>query len=143
MALDPVDLIRRFEPILYFHKAERFFPSDAKRYLEHCALWRVQGVPRDSKARWGGTSSRTFPHFPMIFRGKIIAASGELPVVSEAEDGMKGAFLGDSPFVLDSEDEERFVDLFGWIGGNAVDGTSANRYANLDGVFASYQGAVR
>ena len=26
-------LIRRFEPVLYLHKDERFFPSDAKRYI--------------------------------------------------------------------------------------------------------------
>jgi hypothetical protein len=38
MALDPVDVIRRFEPILYFHRDERFFPSDAKCYMQRCAL---------------------------------------------------------------------------------------------------------
>ncbi len=37
---DLIKLVRRFEPILYFHKDERFFPSDAKRYIEHSALWK-------------------------------------------------------------------------------------------------------
>jgi hypothetical protein len=43
-----IKLIRDFEPILFFHGgdanvgAERFFPSDAKRYVEHCALWKAR-----------------------------------------------------------------------------------------------------
>ena len=81
MALDPIDVIRRFEPILYFHRDERFFPSDAKRYMERCALWDVNGSPRDSKVRWGGTSAATFPHRPRIPRGKLIVGKDELPVV--------------------------------------------------------------
>src|SRR4051812_13014518 len=89
MALDPVDVIRRFEPILYFHRDETLFPSDAKRYLERCALWDVNGGPRDDRARWGGASPRTFPHFPRIPRGKLIAAEGEDPVVGES-----GLFIG-------------------------------------------------
>ena len=38
--LDVESLARRFAPILYCHRAEKFFPSDAKRYVEHTALWR-------------------------------------------------------------------------------------------------------
>jgi hypothetical protein len=33
-----MDLVRRFEPILYFHPEEKFFPCDAKSYIEHSAL---------------------------------------------------------------------------------------------------------
>src|SRR5271165_2687119 len=77
MAIDPGDLIRRFEPFLFFHAEERFFPSDAKRYMEHCALWDAEGVVRDNKANWGGMSPRTFPHFPLIPRGQIAAVADE------------------------------------------------------------------
>ena len=41
-AADALELAKRFEPILYFHAAEKFFPSNAKRYIEMCALWRAQ-----------------------------------------------------------------------------------------------------
>lgn len=140
MSLDPIDLIRRFEPILYFHQDERFFPSNAKLYLEHCALWRALGPPFDSKARWGGTSSRTFPHFPMVRRGKITASVDEVPLASEASDGVKGSFIGSAAFTVDTADEERFLDLIGWIGGAAVDDTSANAHANLDAIFNAYSG---
>src|SRR5262245_7205870 len=142
MALDPIDVIRRFEPILYFHTAERFFPSDAKRYLERCALWYVNGSPRDSKARWGGTSPRTLPHAPRIARGKLVATKGEAPLVPQSADGAPGVFIGEpnALHLLDTADGERFLDLPGWIGGDAVDRASANRHADLDEIAARYNG---
>ena len=139
MALDPVDVIRRFEPILYFHRDETLFPSDAKRYLERCALWDVNGGPRDDRARWGGASTRTFPHFPRIPRGKLIAAEGEDPVVGES-----GLFIGQpglaALILLDNADGERFLDLAGWTDGFAVDEASKNRCADLSGIEALYAG---
>src|SRR5262249_56665627 len=77
MAIDPghVALVRRFAPILYFHRGENFFPSDAKRYLEHCALWRAQ-PPFDDKNSWGGIGS-PFPRAPLVEAGKIAALAGE------------------------------------------------------------------
>ena len=48
---DPEILARRFEPVLFFHTAERFFPSDAKRYVEQCALWKAL-TPFDAKGSW-------------------------------------------------------------------------------------------
>ena len=53
---DPEALAKRFEPILFFHPQERFFPSDAKRYLETCALWQAE-APFDQKGSWGGKAS--------------------------------------------------------------------------------------
>jgi hypothetical protein len=150
MALDPIDVIRRFEPILYFHRDERFFPSDAKRYMERCALWDVIGTPRDSKARWGGTSSRTFPHFPRISRGKLVVAKDEPPVVPESADGIKGTFIGDpqqaAVILLDNEDAERFLDPAGWMAGtdpagyigNAVNAATETRYAHTDFLAVAY-----
>ena len=43
-----LQLIRDYEPILFFHPEERFFPSDAKRYLEKCALWKAS-APFENK----------------------------------------------------------------------------------------------
>jgi hypothetical protein len=144
MALDPIDVIRRFEPILYFHSAERFFPSDAKRYMERCALWDVIGTPRDSKARWHGTSPRTFPHPPLIARGKLVVVKDEPPVVPQSAGGVAGTFIGDpataAQNLLDDADNERFLDPTGWIGGDTVDAESANRYADLDELAGRYSG---
>ncbi len=41
MAVDALALARRFEPVLHFHPQERFFPCDAKRYVESAPC----GVP--------------------------------------------------------------------------------------------------
>ena len=72
MAILPehVDLVRRFEPILYFNRLNPFFPSDAKRYVEHCALWRAV-VPFDAKDSWGAAPGTPFPRTPRIAHGKI------------------------------------------------------------------------
>jgi hypothetical protein len=143
MADDTIDLIRRFEPVLYFHKDERFFPSDAKRYLEHCALWDAKGPPFDDKAKWGGTSPRTFPHFPRIARGKLVVLDGEPPVVPPAPDGSDpGKYIGESGIVflnlLDTSDEERFLDPAGWVNGDKVDANSANRFAAVNNLGNDY-----
>jgi hypothetical protein len=56
---EQIKLIRDFEPVLLFQgtgpsgePAERFFPSDAKRYLENCALWNA-AAPFATRANWG------------------------------------------------------------------------------------------
>ncbi len=49
---DITALAKRFEPILYFHAAEKLFPSNAKRYIEMCALWKAQS-PFDVKELLG------------------------------------------------------------------------------------------
>jgi len=64
MALDFNDLIRAFEPILYFAQGERFFPSDCKRYLERCALWNAV-LPFDDHNSWHKSGPGSFPK-PLI-----------------------------------------------------------------------------
>ena len=34
-----LEILRKFEPILYFTAGERFFPIDVERYLAECSLW--------------------------------------------------------------------------------------------------------
>ena len=78
-------LIRRFEPVLYFHMRERFFPSDAKRYVEHAALW-ASRMAFDDKNNWGGMPGDAFPRQPMVPAGTLAAAAGEA-----------GDYLGNRP----------------------------------------------
>ena len=49
-------LVNRFEPVLFF-TLEKFFPSDAKRYIEHAALWTAQD-PDDDRNGWGRQAGR-------------------------------------------------------------------------------------
>jgi hypothetical protein len=91
-ALDVESLARRFEPILYFHRGEKFFPSDAKRYVEHAALWRSL-FPIDQKGSWGAG--------PLIAQGSISALPAEA-----------GTFLGTQ--ILYEPSELRFLELAGW-----------------------------
>jgi hypothetical protein len=65
---EQLQLIKDFEPVLFFHggdatvQEERFFPSDAKRYLERCALWKASG-PFLTLSDWGNT--------PVVEAGKL------------------------------------------------------------------------
>lgn len=95
-------LAKRFEPILFFHPQERFFPSDAKRYLESCALWQAE-APFDQKGSWGGTAA-PFPRQPLIAKGGMAAIPNE-----------PGVLLGSAPnHMIDSPTEERFLELAAW-----------------------------
>jgi hypothetical protein len=137
MAIDPFHVVqvRKYEPILYFSPGEAFFPSDAKRYLEQCALWRAS-PPLDDKQTWGMGAPGAFPRQPMIPYGKIAALS------SEVRPG--DTFLGASPFLTSTDGDNRFLDLAGWFtpvgpGTNlaalnqarTVTATSENRFASL------------
>lgn len=152
MANDVIQLARRFEPILHFHPQERFFPSDAKRYIEHCALWKAAS-PFDKKESWGLTIG-SFPRRPMIERKKI-AASNQTGEVRQGD-----RFLGeqrgpnDFPFLVNNNREQRFFELAGWkipagftengeppiVGNNepGVTGTSMNRFSDRDEVERLY-----
>lgn len=123
-----VPLVRRFEPILYFHPDEVFYPADAKRYVERCALWKAE-KPFDDKASWGGKNEH-FPRHPAIEHGKVAALK------SEVRSG--DTFLAD-PAALAGENEELFLELAGWSAGSSradlssVDDSTPNRFANLVG----------
>jgi hypothetical protein len=126
----PEILSRRFEPILFFHKDETFFPSDAKRYLEQSALWRAEN-PVDQKDSWGGKGS-PFPRQPLIQHGSIAALPGE-----------PGTFLGSSPNLIHVDGEVRFLELDGWRDKTnspqpGVTQTSQNPYANREFVAKAY-----
>ena len=123
MAIDnAADLIRRFEPILFFHPDERFFPSDAKRYVENSQVWTVNGAKHDDKHFWGGSNPGNFPRHPLF-----------TPPISVA-DGEPGANLNAKLNGV----EELFLDMTGWRDGPDVTEGSANEYTNLDGVAARY-----
>jgi hypothetical protein len=131
----PEDLARRFEPILYFHEAEQDFPSDPKRYLEQCALWRAES-PRNKKQSWGGKGN-PFPRAPLIEHGKIAARQNET--------GPGQSFLGATGmgFLTQSASETRFLELGGWRNkaGNAepeVTEASENAFANRQSVRDQY-----
>ncbi|MCZ2113425.1 MAG: hypothetical protein LC131_06270 [Anaerolineae bacterium] len=39
--MNDLDLLRRFEPIIYFTSGEMFFPRAVDEYVRHCSLWEV------------------------------------------------------------------------------------------------------
>jgi hypothetical protein len=126
---DPETLARQFEPILFFHPDERFYPADAKHYVEQCALWRAQ-APFDVKDSWGGKGA-PFDRAPIIDYGKISALAGE-----------PGTPLGPASLV-DNEGEERFFDFKGWKDASGtpqpkVTATSKNSYSNRDAIDTQY-----
>src|SRR4029079_3865965 len=76
-----------------------FLPSNAKRYIEACALWKAE-APFDKKESWGGIGA-PFPRSPIVAKGSLSAVKTE-----------PGTFLGDN--LLDTPIEERFLELKGW-----------------------------
>jgi hypothetical protein len=123
--VDPVEnLIRTFEPILFFDNDERSFPSDAKRFVEHSALWQATS-PFDDKKSWGAS--------PRVAAGGLSASIGE-----------PGAFLGTEANAPGVNPEELFLEFGGWLDktGTAqptVTATSAHPYANRDKIQDSYE----
>ena len=129
---DAETLARQFEPVLFFSANERFFPADAKRYVEQCALWRAQ-APFDVKDSWGGKGN-PFPRAPIIDYGNISALAGE-----------PGTPLGPANLV-DNEGEERFFDFKGWMDAARtpepkVTATSKNTFSNRDAIDTAYNKA--
>ena len=138
MAEDVIELVRRFEPILHLHTGEQFYPCDAKRYLEHCALWKAER-PFNEKNSWGG-KIKLFPRQPMIAHQKIAASNDEV----QLGDTYLGEQQGSSfPFITDTANETRFLELAGWTRFDpevieGVEESSENRYASLRGVSDLY-----
>ncbi|MFZ1985351.1 MAG: hypothetical protein WAU91_13115 [Desulfatitalea sp.] len=135
MADEVIDLVRRFEPILIFHHLEQSIPSDAKRYIERCALWKAER-PFDQKDSWGG-KGHPFNRKPLIARGKIAASNtpGEIRTGDIYLGAQQGSVF---PFLIDNG-EQHFLELAGWKDSADITETSENRYANRDKVEELYR----
>lgn len=97
--------------------AERFFPSDAKRYLENAALWEAR-APFMTRPDWGT---------PVVELGKLGAIENEAPVfIGQKDSGGQFQFLRTPPNL------ECFLEPSGW--------KSADHYADLDRLAARYAG---
>ncbi|MCV7155043.1 hypothetical protein [Mycolicibacterium pyrenivorans] len=100
---DPKEVLaRRFEPVLFFHPDEAFFPSDAKRYVEAAQLWTAT-APFDSAGRWGGPPGTPFPRQPEVPAGQLRGLATE-----------GGTYLGDPTLLAAGPNDERFLALGGW-----------------------------
>jgi hypothetical protein len=121
------EFIRAFEPILYFAPGERFFPADAKRYLERCALWNTVD-PFTSHDSWHPPGG---PVGPIVDSGMI-----------SAKDGEAGTFLGQQgpggslPFLVPDPKDERFLDISGW--GQPPGPANSFQFADLDRIEELY-----
>jgi hypothetical protein len=131
MAEDIIALVRRFEPILIFAEFERFFPSDAKRYIEQCAIW-FTDVPLDEKDSWGGKGS-PFPRLPLVDHG-LIAASNAPGEVLPGTTFLGAVIAGGTS----TAKKEHFLEFGGWKDGPEVTQTSENSRAEIEFVFNNY-----
>ncbi len=130
-SFDLNDLIRAFEPILYFAPGERFYPSDCKRYLEETdELWSAV-APFDDRNSWH-TSSPGASTEPIVHSNKISGRSDE-----------PGTFLGESqggafPFLFATGSDEGFLEVSGWIDRQKRRAGSDNRFAFLEQLNSLY-----
>lgn len=126
---EQITLVRKYEPILYFHHDERFFPVDPKRYLEECALWRTR-IPSATKDEWGEEAPGVFPKKPMIPRAGVAAIN--------TPDELQGhVWLGDLLPVGMLED--RFLALGGWEDSTSVALDTENRHSSLTDIQQVFQ----
>ena len=126
---DAAGLAKAFEPVLVLMQDERFVPSNAKAYIEQCALWKAE-TPFDDKNSWGGKGA-PFDRLPIIDHGHISVLAGE-----------SGTLLGPAN-LADTQIEERFIELTGWKdpSGNPepkVTATSKNRYSEREFIAQLY-----
>ena len=128
---EQIKLIRDFEPVLFFQgtgaagePAERFFPSDAKRYLEHCALWKAT-TPFATRNDWGP--------------GPVVAADKLCAIENEA-DTYLGKGLPSGPFDLleTPADKECFLEMTGWEPAGSPF-PPADRFADLNRLAQRYR----
>ncbi|MEZ0342455.1 hypothetical protein ACAG25_21040 [Mycobacterium sp. pV006] len=100
---DPREILaRRFEPVLFFHPDEVFFPSDTKRFVEAAQLWSAT-APFDSPGRWGGPPGTPFPRQPEVPAGQLRGLPTE-----------GGTYLGGPGLLTAGPNDERFLDVGGW-----------------------------
>ena len=116
-------LAAEFEPVMFFHLSEKFFPSDAKSYIEKCGLWGAL-APFDAKASWGTA--------PLIANGSI-----------KTMDSTAATYLGLAGNLVYNPRSERFFDLsrckYAAVTAEpTVTATSKNTYSERDDVAALY-----
>jgi hypothetical protein len=132
---DKIRIARKYEPVLYFHLGERFFPCNPKVYLEHAALWTASPA-FDQRQNWGKASSALFRE-PILGKNQISA----MDTANELQGGR--TFLGSkadgNSFLVSTKDRELFLDLAGWEDSEDVATGAENRFASLDRVEEKYK----
>ena len=128
-----IELVRKYEPILYFHTDERFFPVDPKRYVEECALWRTR-KPTRTKDDWGEEPPGVFPKSAM-------RASKTLAAMNSPSELLGDEWLGN---LLPAEPnrEDRFLALANWEDSTTVSESTENRHSDLAEIARQYQPTV-
>jgi hypothetical protein len=124
MTTNVSDIVRAFEPILYFADGERFFPSDCKRYLERCALWNAVD-PFDQSASWRRDSPGAAPG-PILEHRQV---SGRLDETGTFLGEVQGGAL---PFLFASGKSDGFLEVTGWSDGASPSPARESRFAGLD-----------
>ena len=47
VSLPDLELLRKFEPAVFFTRGEQFFPTDIQHYVAECSLWQHHRDGRD------------------------------------------------------------------------------------------------
>src|SRR5215208_4436204 len=112
---------------------EKFFPSDAKRFVEHAVMWTAQ-APDDDRNGWGGSPGDPFPRNPTVPARGLAALANE-----------PGDFRFDDK--LGAGNDHRFLELGGWKDLSeaheaAVTASSTNRYSDRNAIKTLYDGVL-
>lgn len=137
-------LIETYEPILYFHKDERWTPVKPEAYVESSALYCTQPADKNSrhdKENWGACQrDQTFPRKPLIPRDGISVSSAEdVEGASDPDgDGVNEFYLGHQsadgfrPYAVSNDDRMVWFENAGWADNQEVTNDSLNQETDVD-----------
>lgn len=136
------DMIKRYEPILYFHPDEQFSPIKPEEYIQHCALWHSQPVSSD-KRDWGNKpDTGDFPRTPLIPRDCISINPHDDLEGAPDNNSVKKWYMGHvtpggsrRPYLVSDEFRELFLDFGGWKGdGDLVNANTKNESSDKEAI---------
>lgn len=140
---EKIELIRAYEPILYFHPDEEFVPVKPEVYMEASALWCSQ-PPSHDKEDWtcDPDDRAAFPYEPLIPKNGIsVNPAHDFEGSDDPDgDGVNEWYLGHQnpdgflPYLVSNEERELWLNMAGWQGGDAVTADSENKSCNVERV---------
>jgi len=138
-----IQLIKAYEPILYFHKDEKFTPVKPEVYMQNSALWCSQpGGPesRHDKNNWDACEGEVegFPREPLLEKGAISVNPIDDGTNDSDGDGVNEWYLGHQaddglmPFVISNDERSLWLDNAAWQDSDGVTATSLNEEVNVE-----------
>jgi len=116
---EKIKLATVYEPIMFFHRDEKYEPISPARYMSESAMWCNQPVS-SSRESWGACKSVTgridFPVDPLIKKGELSLDSDDIGVINRTFIGSENE-NGFREYQVSNEERELFIQNLSWSTG--------------------------